>query len=225
MMLASGFVLSLLCLAPQVPPATSEDNADGTQYESLVYRDRVEPSGEQSRTQDVRVRLRSAAAVTQFGQLVAGYLDGYGEVLFEGVTIDKSDGRRIEVKDGVIEDLNPFGITDTSVSADLRFKRLTLPGLEPGDRLAYRIVVRQKPLAPGHAFGSLKLPVVLGNPLQVYELDLPRDSAIRVRLREDLGAAWKDVPAPPDRRVRRLDLKIEPPNADPTKLTKKMLQA
>lgn len=219
---ALGMLLATVSPQGVAPPA--EGSADYIQFETLGYRDRVEASGEQSRTYHVRVLLRNAAAVTQFGQIGTAYVDGYGEVLFEDVSLEKPDGRKIEVKSGLVEDLNPFGVTSSNISADVRFKKLTIPGLEPGDRLSYRIVIRQKPLAPGHAFGEMKLPPALGDPVQTYELDLPRSAGIRVRLREGLSATWEDVPAPPDRLVRRLSLKVKRPDPNLKKITKRMLQ-
>jgi Flp pilus assembly protein TadD len=195
---------------------------DDLQYEALTYRDRVETGGQFSRTVEVRVLLRTPAAVSAFGQLESPYVVGYGEVAFEEVTIEKPDGHRVEVKNGLLEDVNPFGLTAMPVASDVRYKKLTLPGLAPGDRLTYRIVLRQKPLATGFAFGEMKLPPMLGDPVQVYELDLPRDGAIRVRLRPSLGATWENVASTADRVVRRLRLRVPGPDPD-AKVTKKLL--
>jgi len=60
------------------------------------------------------------------------YVDGYGDVLFDDVAIEKADGRRIQVTNGLVEDVNSFGIRGSSVAADVRLKKRTIPGLEPG---------------------------------------------------------------------------------------------
>ncbi|HEX9725833.1 MAG TPA: tetratricopeptide repeat protein [Vicinamibacteria bacterium] len=193
------------------------------QFDRLQYRDRVESDGRQIRELDVKVRLGTAQAVAEFGQLGLPYIDGYGDVRFEDVVIEKPDGRRVAVENGRIEDLNPFGVTGTSLPADVRFKRLTIPGLEPGDRLSYVIRNQQQPLAPGRAFGEMKLPPLAGSPLQTYELDLPRDAAVKVRLRDGLGASWEEVPSARDRLVRRLTLKVEPPTSSPIVVSNKDL--
>jgi len=199
------------------PPAAT--SADAVKFDLLKYVDRVERDGTQVRTQDVQVRLNSAQWVGVFGQLGNYYLEGYGDVQFDEIFIDKGDGRRISVTNAIVEDLNPYGVTTTSLSADLRYKKITIPGLEPGDRLTYRIVTRQKPLAPGRAFGDIKMSPTPDSAQQSYELDLPRDSKIRVKLREGLGIGWEDVPSTPDRQVRRLVLrpKLPGPGEKPTK--------
>ena len=137
------------------PPAAAV--ADAVRFDLLKFVDRVERDGTQVRTQNVQVRLNSAQWVGTFGQLGNYYLEGYGDVQFGEIVIDKSDGRRISVTNAIVEDLNPYGVTTTSLSADLRYKKITIPGLEPGDRLTYRIVTRQKPLAPGRAFGDVEI--------------------------------------------------------------------
>ncbi len=199
-----------------------EEPADAFAYESQSYRDRVDTGGAFTRRIDGRVFLRTPAAVQALGQIQFPYVVGYGEVAFEDIVVSKPDGRRVEVKGALIEDLNPFGVTVGPLAADMHVKKLTIPGLEPGDRLSYRVVQRQKPLTPGAVFGELRMPYLAGDPVQTYELDLPRGSALRVRVRPGLGAAWEDVASAPDRVVRRLNVKV--PRPDPSaKVTKKLL--
>lgn len=142
--------------------------------------------------------LRDAAAVSKFGQIGMPYVDGFGEVTFAKVTIEKPDGRRIDATNGPVESINPFGVTESSLAADIRFKKLTVPSLEPGDRLSYRIALRQRPLAPGRICGEMKFPWMIGDPAQTYELDLPRAAGVAVELRNDLGVVWEEIPGPPE---------------------------
>ena len=189
------------------------------QYERLRYSDRLDKDGTLLRIVDVQVKLNTAQGVAEFGQIGHAYLVGYGEVQFEEVAIEKADGRRIAVTNGLVEDVNPFGVTATSLPADLHYKRLTIPGLEAGDRLSYGTSARQKPLSPRIVFGETQLWPTAGSLVQVYELDVPRDMALTVRLRKDLGADWEVVPSSSDRLVRRLSLAVPPPDPAAT-LTK-----
>lgn len=215
-------LVASVALLPQEPTAPTEPRGDYVVYELLTYRDRVESDGSQTRVIEARVLLRNAAAVSELGQLQWPYVETLAEVAFEAVVIQKADGRKVEVTNGSVEDVNPFGITGSVMSADVRFKKVTIPGLEPGDRLSYTILHRQRPLAPGRAFGEIKLSPALGDPVQSYELDLPRASGFRVRLREGLGVGWEEVAAPADRLVRRLRLKVPRVTPDDMKtLTKK----
>lgn len=219
------FLIGAAAPRPQVAPPQVNAPRESVQYDLCRYRDRVEADGSSERTLEVRVLLQTATAVAEFGQIKWPYIDGYGDVQFEKVTIERPDGRTVEVENGLIEDLNPYGVTATSVAADVHFKRLTIPGLDLGDWLSYKIIHRQKPLAPGRIFGEMKLAAIAGDPVQSYELDLPRDAGIQVRLRDGLGASWEDAPAASDRLVRRLHLKVEQPRADQRVPTKAVIQA
>jgi tetratricopeptide (TPR) repeat protein/transglutaminase-like putative cysteine protease len=196
--------------APTTAPPTPA--ADYLTFEEVRYSDKIESDGRVERVQHVKVLVRDAAAVAELGQIGMAYVDGYADVRFEDIIIEKPDGKRIEVKNGVVEDINPFGMTGTAAAADVRFKKLTLPGLEPGDRLSYRVVIAQRPLVPGRVFGEVKLAPLPSEPTQVYELDVPRDPGITVELRKDLGASWEDVPGPADRIKRRLTLRPRRPD-------------
>lgn len=228
-MAAVLFGAALLGMAAMVSPPASgtpaDPSTDYVRFDLLRYRDRVEGDGSFARTVEVRVLLRTANGVRQFGQIGSPYVDGYGDVAFEKVVIEKPDGHLVEVENGLVQDVNPFGVTETSVAADVRFKKMTIPGLEPGDSLSYRMVLRQKPLVPGRVFGEMKLFGFVGDPTQTYELDLPRDAGIRVRLRDGFGAAWEDVPAAGERLVRRLTHKVERLGGEPGELTKASVQA
>jgi tetratricopeptide (TPR) repeat protein len=212
MMSAMVLLVVLSFASPADVPSTGAPPAnEALRFERVQYGDRVERDGGSTRTLDFRVRLITAQAVAEFGQIGMPYIEGLGDVQFQDVVIEKPDGRRVDLKDGRVEDVNPLGVSATSVPPDIRFRKLTLAGLEPGDILSYRIVHRQRPLAPGRVFGDFKFPPLPEGPLQTYELDLPRGGDITVRLRDGLGATWQEAPSPADRTVRRLTLKVELP--------------
>lgn len=209
----------------QAAAATPEANGEYLAFETFRVRVRVENDGKQQTSLEVRVLLRTSAAVAQFGQLGLSYIDGFGEVSFEDVAIQKPDGRTVEPKDLKPEDINPFGSSGLPIAADVRVRKVTLPGLEPGDRLSYRVVLRQRPLLPGRVFGEGKLVPLLGDPVQSYELDLPSDPSIQVRLRSGLGAAWESVASPTLREVKRLSLRVPRPTERPDGPTEADIEA
>jgi len=194
----------------QAPGAVAA--SDYVRFDHLGYRDRIEADGRVERVYEAKVLLRDGTAVAQFGQIAMPYVDGHGEIVFDEVTVEKADGRRIDVTDRLVEDVNPFGVSGSSIAADVRFRKLTIPGLEPGDHLAFRILLRQKPLVPGSIFGEVKFLGTISDPLQEYELDLPREAGIAVELNESLGVAWEVLPGPPDRLVRRLSVRPKRPD-------------
>jgi Flp pilus assembly protein TadD len=211
---ASASLVALLLLGAASPATRTSDApeaaaTDHARFDLLRYRDRVEADGTLTRTVEMQVLLQTAAGVEEFGQIAWPYVSGLGEIEFDEVTIGKADGRRIQVTDAPVEDINPFGVTGLPIVPDLRFKKLTVPGLETGDRLSYRVVVHQKPITPGSIAGEMTLPAMPGEPEQVYELDIPRDAGIRDHLRDGLEAGWEEVPSPRDRLVRRLTLAVK----------------
>jgi tetratricopeptide (TPR) repeat protein/transglutaminase-like putative cysteine protease len=220
-----AYFISAAALLPQPPSSPPDPPSDFARYDFVTYRDRVEADGSSTRTLEARVLLQTTSAVAAFGQLGLPYIDGYGDVQFERVAIEKPGGLTVEVRNGLIQDLNPYGVSGTSLAADIRYKKLTIPGLEPGDRLSFRVVLVNKPLSPGRLFGEMKLTPLVSDPIQTYELDLPRDATIRVHLRDGLDASWEDIPAPPERLVRRLKLKVQWLNADRQVPTKAAIQA
>ena len=199
-------------LSADVRPADTPATNEALRFDRLHYSDRVERDGRSTRTLDVRVRLGTAQGVAQFGQIGMPYVEGLGDVQFQDVVIEKPDGRKVEANDGLIEDVNPLGVSPTSLPPDIRFRKLTLAGLEPGDVLSYRIVHHQQPIAPGRVFGEFKFPPLPGGQPQTYELDLPRGGEITVRLRDGLAGTWQEAPSPADRTVRRLTLKVDLPS-------------
>jgi tetratricopeptide (TPR) repeat protein len=226
LVLVLATALQAASLPPPTPPTlSSEPNSEYIRFETVETRVRVEPDGTQEATMALRALLRTSAAIEEFGQIGLPYVDGFGTVSFDDVVVQKPDGRRIELKDLKPEDINPFGSSGLPIPADVRFRKITIPGLEPGDRLSYRATLRQRPLAPGRLFGETKFTPLVSDPLQVYELDLPRGTAITVRLREGLGAQWQDVPAPPDRLVRRLSVRVPRPEQRPEGPTEAELRA
>jgi transglutaminase-like putative cysteine protease/Tfp pilus assembly protein PilF len=221
-------LLAVLPVAVQAQGAPAAPDGPGEEYvhfDTLRVRVEVQADGTQELTLQLAALLRTSAAVTEFGQIAMPYVEGLGEVSFHDVSIQKPDGRTVPVNDLRPEDVNPFGVSEQPIAADLRFRKVTIPGLEPGDRLSYRAVARQRPLTQGRIYGENKFTPVVGDPVQTYELDVPRDARIDVKLREGLGAAWEEVPGPRDRLIRRLSLRAPRPQPGPEGPTEAELTA
>jgi tetratricopeptide (TPR) repeat protein len=192
--------------APTAPAAAQPvPGAEAPLYfERSIVRDRVEEDGTSVRVTERTVHARNPLGVSMLGQIGGLYLAENGQVAFEQVVITKPDGRRVTVPGGAAEDINPFGLSGTTAS-DIRFRRLTIPGLETGDRLEFRIAVRTRPLFPGIVTGEMSFeldPAVA--PTQVFELDLPASRPVAVRLREGFPGRLETLPSAEGRVVRRL---------------------
>jgi len=206
------------------PDAKATPTPEPFRFDYLRIRDRIEASGETSRSIEASVLLRTPEAVQQFGQTGAIYVAGFGTVEFESVRIQKPSGVWNDVKDGQVEDLNPFGTAEAPIVADLRFKRLTILGIEPGDRLSYTLVASQKPFVAGQAYGEMKFSHVPMDGPQVYELDVPLAMKLRVNVRSGFGAAWEVGSGPANRLVRRLQAIIPPADVPGVGLTEAQTQ-
>jgi tetratricopeptide (TPR) repeat protein/transglutaminase-like putative cysteine protease len=208
--LTLALALALAAQAAALP--TPVEPAPSYRYESVRTHIRLEKDGFEERQIRSVVLLGSAEAVREFGQIGFPFAEGQDEVVIDEISVQKPDGRTIEPKDLLPEVVNPLGVNSLGVGPDVRIRKVTVPGLEPGDRLSARIVLRHRPITPGTTFTRLAINPLLGDPEQVVELDLPRDSPVRVRLREQLKATWEDLPARADRQVRRLRLRVPQPD-------------
>lgn len=199
-------IAALFAALVQVPGET-----ESARIAYLRVYERVELDGSVRRVADFRATVRTPAGVAEFGQAVLPYVAGYGEASFEDVRVEKPDGQTRDVRDLRVEDLNPFGVSDGTVPSDVRVRRITIPGLEPGDSISYRMVSTLRPFTPGHSYGDFKFAAVRMDQPQTYELDLPAGSRILARIRPGLRVDWVDVPGPSGRVVRRLTYQAAPP--------------
>jgi tetratricopeptide (TPR) repeat protein len=203
-----------LALAAQL--AVPDSDAGGShRVESVRTHIRLEKDGFEERQMWSVILLNSVAAVREYGQIGFPFEEGRDEVVIDEISIQKPDGRTVVPKDLLPEVISPFGVNSHGIASDLRVRKVTVPGLEPGDRLSSRIAWRHRPITAGTTFSQMKMTPLAGDPEQVVELDLPRDSPVRVRLRDGLAAAWEDLPAPLDRQVRRLRLRVPQPDYGP----------
>ena len=210
-----GWALFVVAAAVQSSGTTTE----AFKFDYIRMKDRIEADGRTRRVVEMSVVLRTPPAVREFGQIAAPYVEGYGEVTFDQIRVQKPSGTTSEITDARIEDLNPFGINDAAIPVDVRFKKLTIPRLEPGDRLSYRVTTSQRAFVPGEASGEMRFTPVPADAPQVYELDIPAVSRLTVNVRADLGASWEVLPSEKDRLVRRLTLNVAPPVVASTGLT------
>lgn len=195
--------LSLLCLTlttatypgePQkTKPAASAQQAapaaekqDYSQepfvFEQFYVRARFEKDGTGERETSIRVRVQSDAGVQALGQLVFGYNSGNERLDIAYVRVRKSDGSVVTAAADAVQDLTAPIAREAPVYTDFRQKHVTVPGLQPGEVLEYKVISRaHTPLAPGHfwlEYDFIEGPIVLDERLEV---NVPRDSAIKLK--------------------------------------------
>jgi Flp pilus assembly protein TadD len=218
-------IVALALTLAQAASQATGPASEAFKFDYVRTKDRIEADGRAQRVLEISVLLRTPTAVSQFGQVAVPYVDGFGDVRFETIHITKPGGEPRVVKDGRLEDLNPFGVNDASIPIDFRVKKLTIPGLEPGDRLSYRLITTLKPFVPGEASGEMKFAPASVEEPQLYELDIPAQSRLRVNLRPGLGVAWQVVSGEEGRLVRRLSVSVPPPVIASTGVTEAQMAA
>jgi tetratricopeptide (TPR) repeat protein/transglutaminase-like putative cysteine protease len=99
---------------------------------------------------DVRVRVQSAAALEWFGQLTLPYGSANQRLDIEMVRVLKAGGTTVTAPPEAVQDVSGPIAREAPMFSDLRQKIVTVPGLEPGDTLEYRVVwTTHTPFAPG----------------------------------------------------------------------------
>jgi len=129
----------------------------------------------------VVVKVLSEAGVQRFGQLVFAYNSSNQKLEIISVEIRKA-GSSSFTSASAVRDLAPLASGGAPAYSDYREKRVTVPGLRPGDTVAYHIVrTATNSLAPDqfwfeHDF--VKDVIVLEEQL---EISVPRNSVIKLK--------------------------------------------
>lgn len=149
----------------------------------------------------MRIRVQSEAGVQQLGQLVFGYNSANERLEIDSVTVHKADGRTTSAPADAVQDMTAPVVRDAPVYTDFRQKHVTVPGLRPGEILAYHVTTRtHTPLARGQfwlEYEFIKEAIVLDERLEV---DVPRNRAIKLKTQPSLAPA---VTEEGDRRIYR----------------------
>src|SRR5437660_11126339 len=150
--------------------------------EQYYARARFEKDGTGRRELHVRVRVQSEAGVQQLGQLVFGYNSANERMTIDSVEVRKADGSAATAAADAVQDMTSPVARDAPVYTDYLQKHVTVPGLRPGETLAYHITTQiPPPIAVGQFWlenDFLKDAIVLDERLEV---SVPRDRAIKLK--------------------------------------------
>ncbi len=127
-------------------PSTAQDKTDNSQepfvIEQYHTQARFENDGTGRRELQVRIRVQSEAGVQQLGQLVFGYNSANERLEIDSVTVHKADGSTTSAPADAVQDMTAPVARDAPVFTDFRQKHVTVPGLRPGEILAYHVTTR-----------------------------------------------------------------------------------
>src|SRR5258708_7386593 len=163
----------------------TQDKSDYSQepyvFERFVTQVAFQKDGTSRGDLQVVINVLSEAGVQRFGQLVFAYNSSNQKLEVISVEIRKA-GSSSFTSASAVRDVAPFGSGGAPAYSDYREKRVTVPGLRPGDTVAYHIArTITMPLAPDqfwfeHDF--VKDAIVLDEQL---EISVPRNSAIKLK--------------------------------------------
>jgi hypothetical protein len=149
---------------------------------------------------EVVVNVLSEAGVQPFGQLVFGYNSSNQKLEVISVEVRKP-GSSTFTSASAVRDLAPLASGGAPVYADYREKHITVPGLRPGDTLAYHIArTTMVPLAPDRfwvEYDFVKDAIVLDEQL---EISVPQNEAIQMK---NIPGADPTISDEAERRVYR----------------------
>lgn len=181
--------------AQKVQAVVEPDNSNEAfvieRYKTLY---RYEKDGTGAREMNIRVKIQSDAGVEQFGQLVFPYSSANEKLEFDFIRVLKADGTAIDASAADVQDLSAPVAREAPIYTDLRQKHVTVRGLRPGDVLEYHTVsTLHTPLAGrqfwlSHDFLTKEL-IVLDEQL---EINIPRDSNVKLKTKEGLVPTIKD---------------------------------
>jgi hypothetical protein len=167
------------------PANSSQEKPDYSQepfvIERFITRAAFQNDGTSRADLEVVVNVLSEAGVQSFGQLVFGYNSGNQKLEVVSVEVRKA-GSSTFTAASAVRDLAPLASGGAPAYTDYREKRITVPGLRPGDTLAYHIArTTTIPLAPDqfwfeHDF--VQDAIVLDEQL---EISVPRGRAIKLK--------------------------------------------
>src|SRR5258708_24691241 len=125
---------------------------EGFVVEQYRSRYRFEADGTGRKETVARIRVQSEAGVQQWGQIQVGYNSANERVEIGYVRVIKADGSVVKAGEDAVQDLSAPLEQQAPVYTDYRQKHITVPGLRPGDDLAYAIVPLIHPALPPDHF-------------------------------------------------------------------------
>src|ERR1051326_9006620 len=182
--------LTIKAQTPKTAPITADSAAKPDDYsqeaivvEQLKVAYRFEKDGTGTHELTFRAKVQNEAAVERFGQLVFPYISANEKLNVDFVRVRKPDGSIVAASAADVQDLTAPVSREAPVYTDVRQKRITVPGLRPGDVLEYHMVWQMNtPLAPDnfwltHDFIKRDL-IVLDEELEV---NIPKDSEVKLK--------------------------------------------
>lgn len=182
--LVSCLALSLLPFPSLLAQAAS--SADLARKPFVIERLRraavFQLDGTSRTTLDARVRIQSTAAVGRFGQLSYPYSSANQQLDVNFVRVLKSGGDTVVAAASSVQDVTGPVAQQAPMYSDLHEKVVTVPALQPGDTLEFRLTwTTVTPFAPGNFWDwtpFTRAAIVLDEQISY---DVPRQAHVQVK--------------------------------------------
>jgi transglutaminase-like putative cysteine protease len=165
---------------PSTSPAVAQTPA---QIELLETHIRFEADGSSSKEVHARVRINTELGTRQFARLNFDYNRAFESVAIPMARITHAGGGTADILPSAVSDQPNPAVGDVSAYADLRRKSVRILGLQPTDKLEYRVVTTTKraPLAPDfYLFHTFAKDAIVTE--EQFELDLPSSRTVELRV-------------------------------------------
>jgi Domain of Unknown Function with PDB structure (DUF3857)/Transglutaminase-like superfamily len=165
---------------PATSPAAAQTPA---QIELLETHIRFEADGASRKEVHARVRINTELGTRQFARLNFDYNRAFESVEIPKVRITHAGGGTADILPSAVSDQPNPAVGDASAYADVRRKSVRILGLQPTDKLEYRVVTTTKhaPLAPDfYLFHTFAKDAIVTE--EQFELDLPQSRTVELRV-------------------------------------------
>ncbi len=184
-------------MASKSPTNQSAENTVSTpqtpaQIEFLETHIRFEADGSSRKEVHARVIINTELGVRQFGRLNFEYDRAFESVEVPLARITHAGGGTVDILPSAVSDQPNPAVTDAPAYQDVRRKTVRILGLQPTDKLEYRVITitAHAPLAPDfYLFHTFAKDAIVTQ--EIFELDLPASRDVQVRINPSTPAAYQ----------------------------------
>jgi hypothetical protein len=150
-------------------------------FELLRTRYRFESDGTGRKEVTAKIRILNQMGALQQGESTFEYKPYSEELQIPYFRVKKKDGSLVDIKTQAVQELNQPTPDQLGQDFDHDERRVTVPGLAPGDLIEYETVtVIHRPLGPGEFFVQHNFePNAVAD--EQLEVDVPMDRKVRVK--------------------------------------------
>jgi hypothetical protein len=210
--------------AKRVEKAAAEASSQTpAQIELLETHIRFESDGSSRKEVHARVRINTELGTRQFARLSFDYNRAFETVEIPLVRITHASGGTADILPSAVTDQPNPAVVDAAAYQDIRRKTVRILGLQPTDKLEYRVITTttHAPLGPEfYLFHTFAKNAIVTQ--EQFELDLPSTRAVQLRVNPETPASYegKSGDGADARVIRRWEYRWAAPDSKATAAAK-----